>query len=109
MQLQVSTVSKKSLRDSIIQRRGVSKVPYRGLSRKLPRDKTGTKSILVRNIEARFNQRIEDILSSKLNPTELARLLEVDRGTIYRWKEKYLLSDRPTESIRVPELETRSA
>lgn len=47
------------------------------------------KSAFILRIEKKFNADIRDILSRPLSHRKLARILEVDKSTISRWRKQF--------------------
>ena len=59
---------------------------------RLPEDKTGLKTSLMLNIEARFNKPIEDLLVDG-TLMKVADRLQIDKVTVWKWQKRLGLRD----------------
>ena len=59
---------------------------------RLPKDKTGLKTSLMLNIEARFGRSIEGLLVDG-ELTEVANRLELNKTTVWKWQKRLGLRD----------------
>lgn len=78
---------KHRLRDQILKRRGLQPTEYTGLEETSVPPSDGVKTLTMRQIEARFNRPIEDLLVEG-NLNQVANRLGVDFTTVSRWRER---------------------
>lgn len=84
--------SSTQIRERILRHKGLRIGELGKLTDKLPEDKTGRKSTLIRYVEDKCRKPIEEIIWSG-SAREVAEKIEVNPRTIRRWREEFPLNE----------------
>lgn len=96
--------SSTQIRERILKHKGLRIGELGKLTGKLPEDKTGRKSTLIRYVEDKCRKPIEDIIWSG-SAEEVSSKIEVSARTIHRWRKEFPLNEfkygRNNRKIRI--------